>query len=66
MVQAVESIPNASVDPRNALNDLTSKQWMRHSKSFWFQKGGPANEGPSRRALREVRALSRPRIPQLS
>ena len=39
MAQAIASTPNASLDPRNVLNDLTSKQWMRYSKSFWFQKG---------------------------
>lgn len=28
-----------SVDPRNSLNDLTGKEWLPETKSFWFQKG---------------------------
>ena len=27
------------VDPRNKINDLTGKEWIQFSKSFWFQKG---------------------------
>ena len=29
----------AVVDPRNALNDLTGKEWLPETKSFFFQKG---------------------------
>lgn len=32
-----ESIP--VVDPRNKLNDLTGKEWLPETKSFFFQKG---------------------------
>lgn len=28
-----------SVDPRNTLNELTGKEWLPETKSFWFQKG---------------------------
>ncbi|SDL23583.1 DNA methyltransferase [Natronincola ferrireducens] len=28
-----------TVDPRNKLNNLTGKQWMPETKSFWYQKG---------------------------
>ena len=31
------------VDPRNSLNDLTGKQWLPETKSFFFQKGLGAN-----------------------
>lgn len=27
------------VDPRNRLNDLTGKEWLQLSRSWWFQKG---------------------------
>lgn len=39
MVQAVKKVDRPKVDPRNKLNSLSSKEWMRFSKSFWFQKG---------------------------
>ncbi len=39
MAQAMKARQKTDVDPRNTLNDLTSKQWIRYSKSFWFQKG---------------------------
>ena len=29
----------AIVDPRNSLNDLTGKEWLPETKSFFFQKG---------------------------
>jgi DNA modification methylase len=29
----------AQISPKNALNDLTGKEWIILSKSFWFQKG---------------------------
>lgn len=32
-----------SVDPRNTLNELTGKEWLPETKSFWFQKGLGAN-----------------------
>ncbi|HEX9341644.1 MAG TPA: DNA methyltransferase [Thermoplasmata archaeon] len=28
-----------SVDPRNRLNDLTGKEWLQLSRSWWFQTG---------------------------
>jgi DNA modification methylase len=28
-----------TVDPRNSLNDLTGKEWLPETKSFFFQKG---------------------------
>lgn len=27
------------VDPRNRLNDLTGRQWIKETKSVWFQRG---------------------------
>ncbi|WNC14352.1 DNA methyltransferase [Brevibacillus brevis] len=27
------------IDPRNKLNDLSGKDWLPETKSFWFQKG---------------------------
>jgi DNA modification methylase len=30
---------NRAVDPRNSLNDLTGKEWLPETKSFFFQKG---------------------------
>ncbi|MEC1539618.1 DNA methyltransferase [Bacillus subtilis] len=30
---------NGTVDPRNKLNDLTGKEWLPETKSFWYQKG---------------------------
>jgi len=37
VVDEVEKIP--TVDPRNALNDLTGKEWLPETKSFFYQKG---------------------------
>lgn len=34
---------NGSVDPRNSLNDLTGKDWLPETKSFFYQKGLGAN-----------------------
>ena len=31
------------VDPRNSLNDLTGKDWLPETKSFFYQKGLGAN-----------------------
>ncbi len=42
--EITESNPK-SIDPRNKLNNLTGKEWIQHSKSFWYQKGlGNSNE----------------------
>jgi excisionase family DNA binding protein len=32
-----------NIDPRNKLNDLSGKEWLPETKSFWFQKGLGAN-----------------------
>lgn len=34
---------NGTVDPRNSLNDLTGKEWLPETKSFFYQKGLGAN-----------------------
>ena len=34
---------NGTVDPRNTLNDLTGKDWLPETKSFFYQKGLGAN-----------------------
>ena len=34
---AEEAVP--VVDPRNTLNDLTGREWLPETKSFFFQKG---------------------------
>lgn len=34
---------NGVVDPRNTLNDLTGKDWLPETKSFFYQKGLGAN-----------------------
>ena len=34
---------NGVVDPRNSLNDLTGKDWLPETKSFFYQKGLGAN-----------------------
>lgn len=35
-------IINGTTDPRNTLNDLTGKEWLSETKSFFYQKGlGP-------------------------
>lgn len=34
---------NGTVDPRNKLNDLTGKDWLPETKSFFYQKGLGAN-----------------------
>jgi hypothetical protein len=39
MAQAMKARQKTHVDLRNTLNELTSKQWIRYSESFWFQKG---------------------------
>ena len=32
-------LANGTVDPRNTLNDLTGKDWLPETKSFFYQKG---------------------------
>ena len=34
-----EENSNGIYDPRNKLNNLTGKEWLPETKSFWFQKG---------------------------
>lgn len=34
-----EAVVNSNIDKRNALNDLTSKEWVQETKSFFYQKG---------------------------
>ena len=34
---------NGTIDPRNTLNDLTGKDWLPETKSFFYQKGLGAN-----------------------
>jgi len=38
-----QTIEGSRVDKRNKLNDLTSKEWIQETKSFFFQKGLGAN-----------------------
>ncbi len=33
-----------AVDERNRLNDLSNKQWLRETKSFWMSKAPPRDE----------------------
>ncbi|MEB8171640.1 hypothetical protein NGH30_07300 [Macrococcus caseolyticus] len=35
----LDEIRNGKIDPRNKLNDLTGKQWIPETKSFFYQKG---------------------------
>ena len=37
--QAYQELLNGSVDERNPLNDLTGKEWVPETKSYFFQKG---------------------------
>lgn len=37
------AVSPSTVDPRNKLNDLTGKEWLPETKSFFFQKGLGAN-----------------------
>ncbi len=37
--QSDETVVEQVVDPRNSLNDLTGKEWLPETKSFFFQKG---------------------------
>jgi len=39
----IQDIEKLQVDKRNNLNDLTSKEWIQETKSFFFQKGLGAN-----------------------
>ena len=38
-----DKLINGTVDPRNQLNDLTGKDWLPETKSFFYQKGLGAN-----------------------
>lgn len=38
-----EELINGTVDTRNKLNDLTGKEWLPETKSFFYQKGLGAN-----------------------
>jgi DNA modification methylase len=38
MIETILPEPNV-VDKRNTLNDLTSKEWIQETKSFFYQKG---------------------------
>lgn len=38
-----QELVNGIVDPRNNLNDLTGKDWLPETKSFFYQKGLGAN-----------------------
>ncbi|MDO0983525.1 DNA methyltransferase [Staphylococcus hominis] len=37
--EQLDEVRNGKLDPRNKLNDLTGKQWMPETKSFFYQKG---------------------------
>lgn len=39
MPDRIEETVELQVDKRNALNDLTSKEWIQETKSFFYQKG---------------------------
>ena len=41
--ESYKNLINGIVDPRNALNDLTGKDWLPETKSFFYQKGLGAN-----------------------
>ena len=41
--QIYHDMVNGTVDPRNLLNDLTGKDWLPGTKSFFYQKGLGAN-----------------------
>lgn len=41
-------INGIAVDKRNELNDLTSKEWIQETKSFFYQKGLGANSPESK------------------
>lgn len=38
-----QELVSGTVDPRNSLNDLTGKDWLPETKSFFYQKGLGAN-----------------------
>jgi len=42
-IPEVKIIEKPKVDKRNNLNDLTAKEWIQETKSFFFQKGLGAN-----------------------
>jgi len=43
MPETQEIIEEPKIDKRNQLNDLTAKEWIQETKSFFFQKGLGAN-----------------------
>ncbi len=43
MPETQEIIEEPKIDKRNKLNDLTAKEWIQETKSFFFQKGLGAN-----------------------
>ncbi len=42
-IPEAQIIEKSKVDKRNNLNDLTAKEWIQETKSFFFQKGLGAN-----------------------
>lgn len=42
-MHGTRTIEEPNVDKRNNLNDLTAKEWIQETKSFFFQKGLGAN-----------------------
>jgi len=40
----IEQTVKRSVDERNRLNDLTNKEWLQQTKSFWVSKAPPRDE----------------------
>lgn len=49
------------VDPRNPLNDLTEKDWLLRTKSFFYQKGLGA-DSPKHRLKNYIPPLIHSRI----
>ncbi|NMC76800.1 MAG: DNA methylase [Candidatus Methanofastidiosa archaeon] len=43
MPETQEIVEEPKIDKRNQLNDLTAKEWIQETKSFFFQKGLGAN-----------------------
>jgi DNA modification methylase len=42
-MQEARMVKDSKVDNRNKLNDLTAREWIQETKSFFFQKGLGAN-----------------------
>lgn len=55
------------IDPRNTLNDLSGKEWLQFSRSWWFQRGLGKNhphaaievQHPAPFSFRDVQKLTR-------